>query len=96
MFKSRRTQKLIVYTGLAVFSTAISGLTLPMCGDGTISWAEFKFRWILFGISVLASVFNVFRAALDQETSSTTPPTAMGRIIPPAAEAAKIDSRRKS
>jgi hypothetical protein len=33
--------------------------------------------WCLFIIGVCTSVFNVLRAALDQETSSTNPPTAV-------------------
>ena len=74
---SRRNFKLWIYCGSAVCSTAISGLSASMFGDGTIDWAHWRFAWVLFIFGVATSIFNVLRAALDQETSSTTPPTAI-------------------
>lgn len=81
-----RQLKLSVYCGQAACSTAISGLTLEMFGGG-IPWNQFAFRWVLLGVGIFVSVLNVMRAALDQDTSQTNPPTAVVPINPPTAVA---------
>lgn len=78
---NRKKFKLMIYCGSALCSTAISGLTIAMFGDGTLDWAHFRFAWTLFVIGCLMSVLTVLRAAMDQETSSTEPPTAMMPIV---------------
>lgn len=79
---TRRVQKLIIYCGAALCSTAISGLNVGMFGDGTLDWAHFRFAWLLFFIGCCATVFTVMRAALDQETSQTDPPTSLQPTTP--------------
>lgn len=74
---TRRQIKLLIYCGGACCSTAISGLNVGMFGDGTLDWAHFRFAWVLFFIGLAATVFVVLRAAYDQDTSSTNPPSAV-------------------
>jgi Na+/melibiose symporter-like transporter len=80
---NRRSFKLTIYCGAAICTTAISGLNVGMFGDGTLDWPHFRFAWTLFLIGVVATVFTVLRAALDQDTSATNPPTALVPVKPP-------------
>lgn len=84
---TRRSFKLSIYIGAALCSTAVSGLNVGMFGDGTLDWPHWRFAWVLFFFGCAGTVFTVLRAALDQETSATQPPTSMQPNPPPVHEA---------
>lgn len=97
MILSPTSTRIAIYVTQAIISTALSGVTKPMLGDGTIDWPEFRYRWLMFSLGAIASAVGILRAYFDSTSNkegtpttvlvptSTSAPVAIGVTQPPPA-----------
>jgi hypothetical protein len=66
-------KRLLVYVVNSAGTFAASGITVGMCGDGTLSWSEFRWHWMIFVALLVVNVSGAIRAFWDQTIARQNP-----------------------
>jgi hypothetical protein len=67
--RPKTRNRLLLYVGISVFTTLGTGITVAMCGDGTITWAMFRFLWMMLSINLVLQSLITARAFIDRTPS---------------------------
>lgn len=70
MTKRPKTRnRLLLYIGISTLTSLIAGMTLGMFGDGTLTWAQFRFSWAILILKVVVDGCITARAFIDRTPS---------------------------
>ena len=72
--------KVVLYSLWSVLGSVASSITIPMLGDGSISWAEFRFAWIklILGAGLaLTATLKAFYSEPDASNPQEPPADSM-------------------
>lgn len=64
--RPKTRNRLLLYLGISTVTSLLAGLTLAMFGDGSLSWAEFRFAWAILALKATADVLITARAFIDR------------------------------
>lgn len=67
--RPKTRNRLLLYAAIALLSEIGTGITVAMFGDGSLSWAEFRFLWTALGIKAALSVGLTVRAFIDRTSA---------------------------
>lgn len=67
--RPKTRNRLILYIAISVLTSIVGGLTLPMFGDGTLNWAEFRFAWTRLVLETIVAGAITARAFIDRTPS---------------------------
>jgi hypothetical protein len=66
---SKMTKNLALYLGINAASFLTAGLKLSLFGDGTITWAQWRFNLAMLLIGFAGSQFMVIKSFFDETQS---------------------------
>lgn len=84
--RPKTRNRLLLYIGISILTTIAGSLTLPMFGDGTMSWAEFRFSWTRLALETIVAGAITARAFIDRTPSEESAEANTGRPITRPAE----------
>lgn len=67
--RPKTRNRLLLYIGISLVTTTVGSMSLGMFGDGTLSWAEFRFAWVRFVLEIVAAGLVTARAFIDRTPS---------------------------
>lgn len=81
MAMNSHRRKIILYSVWSAAGSIAASVTIPMFGDGTLSWAEFRFSWVKLTLGVILSVSATLKAFYsDPENPLQVPPEAQASL----------------